>query len=262
MTAWNPTSYNGLDTGSGCRDFTSHDLTPFHDDYRPTMITGHNTDVPYGDVVLHVQTEDKGQSNPLIESLIYFGGQVVVATRASYADLLRDAKGEDAIIAFMDHQHRSMIEAIQSGKFDEKIRAFVPEKPTLPIDTSGDPDAFKLSEESGRTLDQVILEYLTNEAEQEQLLLVLDEVELKVGTAADLALRASSSKDGQPIAGVSINVKMISTFGGPRTLGVGETDDEGFLRIPIEIPAIDRGTAALIINATSDIGQAELKHLL
>ena len=227
------------------------------------MITGHNTDVPYGDVVLHVQTEDKGQSNPLIESLIYFGGQVVVATRASYADLLSDAKGEEEIIAFMDHQHRTMIEAIRSGKFDEKIRAFVPEKPTLPIATEGEPDAFELSEESGRTLDQVILEYLTNEAEQEQLLLVReDEVELKVGTVADLALRTRSSKDGQPIAGVSITVKMISTFGGPRTLGLGETDEDGFLRIPIEIPAIDRGTAALIINATSDIGQAELKHLL
>ena len=109
----------------------------------------------------------------------------------------------------------------------------------------------------------MILEYLTSEAEQEQLLLVLEEeVELKVGQAADLALRARSSKDGQPIAGAAVTVKMISTFGGPRTLGLGETDSDGFLRVPIEIPAVDRGTAALIITASSDIGQAELKHLL
>ncbi len=92
------------------------------------MITGHNTDVKYGDVVLHVQTEDKGQSNPTIESLIYFGGQVVVAKRASYADLLRDGKGEDEIMALMDHQHRMMMKAIQAGKFDDKIRVFTPLK--------------------------------------------------------------------------------------------------------------------------------------
>ncbi len=227
------------------------------------MITGHNTDVQYGDVVLHVQTEDKGHANPYIESLIYYGGQVVVANRASYAEMLQNGKGDDEIMAFMDHQHRTMIKAIQSGKFDDKIRAFVPEKPkTEPVEARTEP-GFDLSEDSGRTLDQVILEYLTSEAEQEQLLLVLEEkVDLKVGTAADLALRARSSKNGHPIAGASVSVKMISTFGGPRTLGLGETDEDGFLRVAIEIPAIERGTAALIINASSDIGQAELKHLL
>ncbi len=227
------------------------------------MITGHNTDVQYGDVVLHVQTEDKGHGNPYIESLIYYGGQVVVATRGSYADLLQSGKGNDEIMAFMDHQHRTMIKSIQSGKFDDKIRVFVPERPkTEPVEAQTEA-GFDLSEDHGRTLDQVILEYLTSEAEQEQLLLVLEEeVDLKVGVAADLALRARSSKDGKPIVGAAVTVKMISTFGGPRTLGLGETDEDGFLRLPIEIPAIERGTAALIINASSDIGQAEFKHLL
>lgn len=227
------------------------------------MITGHNTDVRYGDVVLHVQTEDKGHSNPYIESLIYFGGQVVVANRASYAELLENGKGDEEIMALMDHQHRMMIKAIQTGKFDDKIRGFLPERPkTQPIETEAGA-AFDLAEESGRTLDQVILEYLTSEAEQEQLLLVLEEeVDLKVGATAELALRARSSKDGQPVAGASVTVKMISTFGGPRTLGLGETDSGGFLQVPIEIPTVDRGTAALIITASSNIGQAELKHLL
>ncbi len=227
------------------------------------MITGHNTDVQYGDVVLHVQTEDKGHANPYIESLIYYGGQVVVATRASYADLLQNGKGDEEIMAFMDHQHRMMIKAIRSGKFDDKIRVFLPERPkTEPVEAQVQP-GFDLGDDSSLTLDQVILEYLTSEAEQEQLLLVLEEeVDLRVGSAADLALRARSSKDGQPIAGASVTVKMISTFGGPRTLGLGETDADGFLRLPIEIPAVDRGTAALIITAASDIGQAELKHLL
>ena len=63
-----------------------------------------------------------------------------------------------------------------------------------------------------RTLDQVILEYLTNEADQEQLLLVLEgEPDLGAGAAATLALRTSSSKSGQPVAGAQVSVRMIST---------------------------------------------------
>lgn len=228
------------------------------------MITGHNTDVRYGDLVLHVQTEDKGQGNPYIESLVYFGGQVVVAKRASYADMLQDGKGDNEIMALMDRQHRMMIKAIQTGKFDEKISAFAPVKQAKQPPRDEATAGFDLSEESGRTLDQVILEYLTSEAEQEQLLLVNEneEVELRAGSTAVLALRARSSKNGQPITGATINVKMISTFGGPRTLGLGETDSDGFLQVPIEIPAVERGTAALIVNASGAIGQAELKYLL
>lgn len=231
------------------------------------MITGHNTDVRYGDVVLHVQTEDKGLSNPFIESLIYYGGQVVVAKRGSYADLVEQGKGDDEIMTLMDHQHRTMIKAIQAGKFDDKIRTFLPDKSKLPqreVTGVSEPVAtFDMSSDGGRTLDQVILDYLTSEAEQEQLVLVMEEdAEIRAGAATDLALRTRSSRTGQPIAGATVNVRMISTFGGPRTLGLGETDPEGFLHLRIEIPPVDRGTAALIITAASPTGQAELKHLL
>lgn len=228
------------------------------------MITGHNTDVRYGDVVLHVQTEDKGLGNPCIESLIYYGGQVVVAKRGSYAELVETGKGGDEITALMDHQHRTMIKAIQAGKFDEKIRAFLPEKARVPQrETSEHTTTFDMSASSGRTLDQVILEYLTSEAEQEQLVLVLeDEPEIVSGTVVEMALRTRSSRTGQGISGAKVNVKMISTFGGPRTLGLGETDGEGLVRLAIDIPKVDRGTAALIITASGTIGQAELKHLL
>jgi hypothetical protein len=231
------------------------------------MITGHNTDVRYGDVVLHVQTEDKGLSNPFIESLIYYGGQVVVAKRGGYAELVEQGKGDDEIMTLMDHQHRTMIKAIQAGKFDDKIRVFLPDKSKLPqrevMPTEPVSAAFDMSSDGGRTLDQVILDYLTSEAEQEQLVLVMEEdAEIRAGSATDLALRTRSSRTGNPIAGATVNVRMISTFGGPRTLGLGETDGDGFLHLRIEIPPVDRGTAALIITAASPTGQAELKHLL
>jgi hypothetical protein len=114
-----------------------------------------------------------------------------------------------------------------------------------------------------RTLDQVILEYLTSEADQEQLVLMLEEERnLALGHAATLVLRTSSSKNGQPIAGTQVSVRMISTVVEPRVLANGRTDDRGLLTLGFDIPQVGRGTSALIINAVSNIGRAELKHLL
>jgi hypothetical protein len=114
-----------------------------------------------------------------------------------------------------------------------------------------------------RTLDQVILEYLTNEADQEQLVLMVEEEQdLVFGRRAVLTLRASSSKSGAPVIGAQVSVRMISTVAEPRVLGTGKTDDQGVLPMSFEIPQLGRGTAALIITAVSTIGRAELKHLL
>jgi hypothetical protein len=236
----------------------------FLDNAKWIMITGYNTDVRYGDIVLHVQTEDKGEGNPFIESLIYYGGQVVVAKRTSYADKLDSGHTGEEVSSLMEHQHRAMMKAIQTGKFDEKIRLFVPDKgkklqSSVSMETSG---GFDLADDSGRTLDQVILEYLTNEAEQEQLVLSMDDIDLVAGASAHITLRAISSKSGDPVTASKIQVKMISTFGGPRSLAAGETDVQGLLQVQVDIPSVEKGTAALIISAASSIGQAELKHLL
>lgn len=300
------------------------------------MITGYNTDVRHKEVVFHVQTEDKGASNPCIESLVYVGGQVLASKRASYATLLAEGKEKGDIVALMDHQHRTMIAAIRHGKLDDKLAALLagrqtgqhaapigtgqvqapkpeippppapapaPEPSTLvrppappplppPPASSLDATASRSDAASGRpeeipsrtdsaasslfstpvpasrpaadrTLDQVILEYLTSEADQEQLVLMLEgEQDLGLGRRAALTLRTSSSKSGQPISGAQITVKMISTVAEPAVLATGRTDDSGQLPLLLQIPQLGRGTAALIITAVSSIGRAELKHLL
>lgn len=290
------------------------------------MITGYNTDVRHGEVVFHVQTEDKGVSNPYIESLVYVGGQVLASKRASYAEMIAEGKEEKDIVAFMDHQHRTMIAAIRHGKLDGKLATLAASRQTghMPIQTpptaahpvvmrhpsgpvaspppstvrgdtaetmargaaaltGGETVARPAAAVSAtpetpmeplaarparsvapeRTLDQVILEYLTSEADQEQLVLLLEEErDLVLGARATLVLRATSSKSGQPIAGTQVSVRMISTVAEPRMLANGRTDDRGVLALGFDIPQLGRGTSALIINAVSAIGRAELKHLL
>jgi len=83
------------------------------------VITGFNTDIKHGDRVFHVQTEDRGAGNPIVESLVYVGGQILLSKRSPYADLIADGKvDEPAVRQLMDLQHRRIIEAIRRGRFD------------------------------------------------------------------------------------------------------------------------------------------------
>jgi hypothetical protein len=226
------------------------------------MITGYNTDVRHGDVVLHVQTEDKGLSNPFVESIIYVSGQVLAARRSSYAALVAEGKGEREIAGLMDHQHRTIIAAIRAGRFDDKIAARLGIRPAARATPTSASLAVPESA-GGPTLDQVILDYLSNEAENEQLVLSIDGNPQAVPGARNvLAVRASSSKTGMPVAGAQVMVKILSTVAEPRTLSAGETDDDGALDVVVDIPAFERGTAALIISAISELGRAEIKSLL
>jgi hypothetical protein len=226
------------------------------------MITGYNTDVRHNEVVFHVQTEDKGAENPFIESLVYVGGQVLAAKRAGYADLIAQEPGDRPIVALMERQHRTVIAAIRSGRFDGKLESLLDARRTAAAAAAAEPGSGN-GADAERTLDQVILEYLTSEADQEQLLLTVDgEQRLSLGSGARLGLRATSSKSGQPVAGARVQVRMISTVSDPRVLAAGETDGQGALALAFEIPMLDRGTAALIITAASNVGHAEIKHLL
>jgi hypothetical protein len=87
-----------------------------------SVITGFNTDVKYRGVVYHVQTEDKGTTNPLIETLIYKGGEILGSRRLPYSDIVPDHE-EAAITKLMEEQHKGMIMEVKRGRFapqDEK----------------------------------------------------------------------------------------------------------------------------------------------
>ncbi len=238
------------------------------------MIAGYNTDVRHADVVFHVQTEDKGTANPFIESLVYVGGRVLAAKRASYAGLLSEGKGPQAVSELMEGQHRSVISAIRQGKFDDKLHLMLGRPAAAPMAAAAAAAAAALSDpidvltatkitETETTLDQVILDYLTSEAERDQLRLAVDgEPALSIGLPSKVRLLATSSRSGAPVTGAHVDVKLISTVAEARTLATGETDSGGGVQLSFFIPELGGGAAALIITAASPIGSAELKHLL
>jgi hypothetical protein len=81
------------------------------------LITGFNTDVKYRGLVYHVQTEDKGEANPIIETLIYKGGEILGSRRLPYKELV-EANDEKTITRLMEDQHKAMILEVKRGKFD------------------------------------------------------------------------------------------------------------------------------------------------
>ena len=82
------------------------------------MITGFTSDVKYRALVYHVQTEDKGKVNPLIETLIYRGGEILASRRLPYAELTEEGPvTEQAISRLMEEQHNTMILEVKRGSY-------------------------------------------------------------------------------------------------------------------------------------------------
>ena len=88
------------------------------------MITGFNTDVEFNGCIYHVQTEDRGLDNPIVESLVYTGGEIVAARKTPYADLIASGCfSENSLMKRMEAQHAELMREIRHGKFsDEESR--------------------------------------------------------------------------------------------------------------------------------------------
>ena len=116
------------------------------------MITGFNTDVPFMGEVYHVQTEDKGKDNPMVESLIYKGGEILGARRTAYSKFLKNGYDEKTMMKFMEDQHRSVIEEVKRGRYSKSKGGLL-----------GDETAV-----ADQSLDQVILNYLATNKKEEK----------------------------------------------------------------------------------------------
>lgn len=83
------------------------------------MITGYNTDIEFGGVVYHVQTEDKGLAKPIILSLVYQGGTILASKRSPYDDLLADDLDEGILSERLNRQHRLICAAVKAGRIED-----------------------------------------------------------------------------------------------------------------------------------------------
>jgi hypothetical protein len=212
------------------------------------MITGYNTDVRHGNRVFHVQTEDKGVSNPKIETLIYVGGEILDSYRSSYDDLLSEGPVSEPVIqSRMDEQHKAVIRDIKNGKYD-----------TTPPGDLSEQQVF-----NDRPLDQAILEYLQLEGEVDTLELVVDApLKPRFGTLFPLTVRARLSHSQNPVPSAEIGIRMVSSLKKAVPLLAGRTDAEGVFRGEVEIPPSQPGQCAVVVSCASEAGNDEIKALV
>ncbi|OLE66579.1 MAG: hypothetical protein AUG09_06700 [Acidobacteria bacterium 13_1_20CM_2_68_7] len=210
------------------------------------MVTGFNTDVQHGGKTYHVQTEDKGLQNPIIETLIYVGGEILAARRTSYADLLSKGVSEKEIAERIESQHNRMIVDIRGGRYD-----------------GGRVRPFGEGVISSKSFDEVVLEWLRSQGETERInLQMVGSDGFVEGGTARLDLLVSRSSTGEGIAGAKVKVKLISTVDKPRTLVEGKTDSSGEVSLSCALPLLEEGTAALIIQASIGKESGEIKQLI
>jgi hypothetical protein len=210
------------------------------------MITGYNTDVEYNGRIYHVQTEDKGSSNPVIESLVYVGGEILASRRTPYAELPGGGEDRNILSEKLEAQHHRMIMNVRQGKFD--------------------PDGvqpFGTGIISDRGFEEVVLEYLGTQLGSEALQVDVESPEeFTEGRSSEVVVRARGEISSLPVAGTKIVLRLITTLDKPIVLAEGKTDEKGVLRAAVEIPLVEGGNAAIVLQASRGEDLVELKWVV
>ncbi len=221
------------------------------------VLTGYNTDINFDGTTYHVQTEDKGRSNPHIESLVYARGEILYSKRTIYDDLVLQDAEDNEIASLMERQHRTLVEAVRRGKLSQLTGEEVPiETQAGHLEEHGD--------EGEPSLDEVILDYLKAQRGRAHLILSSSgEQDFVYGADTEIRIVAVDSQDSAPQPGVKVNVLFKSTAE-PRRLQVaeGETDANGVFVAQATLPDFNGGTSAVVVTAESSLGQSEIKHLV
>jgi hypothetical protein len=121
------------------------------------MILGLNTNVTHNGVGYHVQTEDLGQANPYVLTLVFRGGAIVAREKVNYQKLLGDRPGDAQVRALMGQQHARIVRRVKAGEVPAPIAlpdpATRPKPPGSPLSPLALPPV-------DPQLDEVIAAYL------------------------------------------------------------------------------------------------------
>ena len=81
-------------------------------------MAGYNTKIEKSGNTFIVQTQDKGKPQNCVESLIYKSGRALAPKKTFYTQHLSDPDLQAKIHLIIENQHKSIIQAISEGTFD------------------------------------------------------------------------------------------------------------------------------------------------
>ena len=189
-------------------------------------VFGFNTDVKVGGLVFHVQTEDRGAANPVVDTVIYHKGRVLAKRATSYKEFLASADfNESELRAMLEQQHQQLLDEVRSGE--------MPEMKELAAKAQAGGVAIRLMNPS--TFLQ--------------------------GTTAVLELVVTRRKERHPVSGAKVRVRVNAGTAEPHQFE-GATDEQGRVTLQFPLPRFGPGGAELMIQATAAEGQDEVKYSL
>ncbi len=191
------------------------------------MSSGFNTDVHVDDQVFHVQTEDRGPSHPVIDTVVYQYGRILYRRSSNYEHFAGSAEfTPEGLHERVEEQHRQVIDDLREGAFADQIAA-----------------ALDLAARGGGIQVQLLNPTSWLEGGNVQL-----DVEI---------LRRS---DRQPLAGAQVEAAIEGAA--EATRHAGTSDGQGRVRIGFPLPPLGKGDLALVIHARADGGKDEIRFAM
>lgn len=227
------------------------------------MLTGFNTDIEYEGTTYHVQTEDRGGKNPLIESLIYVGGEILASRRTEYRNLLEAGADENAIRILMERQHRAIVEAIRSGRLDLLTQPAASDEGDTTVVARRPLAATARKVEPSRSLDEVIARWLEEQGRGVALKLQVEGADrLVAGKPFAITVKTLNQDEGKGIP-AQVEIRFVSTATKPLVLATGSSDASGVFVAEGTLPPLEKGTGILVVTARAKTSSvAEAKYLV
>ncbi|HVN09710.1 MAG TPA: hypothetical protein VMV61_12085 [Patescibacteria group bacterium] len=213
---------------------------------------GFNSDLKLGDLVLHIQTEDRRPRSTAVDTTVYAGGRVVYRRKTSYDDQAHQPGFDDASVRqLLEDQHRSILEGLRSGEI--AVDTFPPPPARTAPSSAG--DVVVPGEWPNRTGTAImpappslIRVLLTNPASW-----------LSAGSAR-LLIEVRAREPERPIPDAVVEV---SFEGAPRPLIFKTiTDAQGRAEVGFPLPKFGPSGASLVIRASCEAGHDEIRYSL
>jgi hypothetical protein len=212
------------------------------------MVFGHNSNLKLGSNTLHVQTEDRGPANALIDTTVYFQGRVLHRRTNNYHDLLpMNEDNQHALKLRVDEQHRTVLEAIRSGELPLAIP-----QPTSASANAAPGHSHQAGANSEKPSAAVV-------PPPKLVLELLNARSWLTGKQATLHV-AVKEEGGAAISGASVSAEIEG--GAEHAPYSGQTGVDGQATILFEMPKLTGAEPALVIRAESKNSAASLRFSL
>jgi hypothetical protein len=212
----------------------------------PQMMFGHNSNVKVGETTYHVQTEDRGTSHAVIDTMVYHSGRVLHRRANSYADLLPlDAGREESLKQRVNTQHQTVLDELRSGSLKLAALPPAPSAATKPT-ADGKPKGGAAS---------------TSHVDNDYLALELVNAKSWLsGKRATLQVLVFEKQSGAAVSGARVAARIEG--GAEPAQASSATGLDGKAQLAFDMPRLAAGDCALVIEAYDGKAQARLQFQL